>query len=213
MANDKSTARPWRVRGPVPGKLGGWEIHGAEGLIAMMQHHPAKQDAARADAEFIVSACNAAGELEQLRAALAPLHVPGASVPIPSMRTLAADFARVSAELEQLRAALATVNAERDGAQSALALARDALNAIAAWRDGPVVNGSFDNPGDAQSARDALAKINAAHAPALASDADIKRARDDYACDDIAIDDGAHFSACDDGAGWVQAWVYIGPTA
>jgi hypothetical protein len=35
-----------------------------------------------------------------------PLFVPGASVPIPSIETLAADFARVTAERDALRAAL-----------------------------------------------------------------------------------------------------------
>lgn len=33
----------------------------------------------------------------------------------------------------------------------------DALDRIAAWHDGPVVNGSFDEPGSAQTAREALA--------------------------------------------------------
>lgn len=33
---------------------------------------------------------------------------------------------------------------------------REALNQIAAWDDGPVVTGSFDHPGPARTAREAL---------------------------------------------------------
>lgn len=36
----------------------------------------------------------------------------------------------------------------------------DALNCIASWREGDVVTSSFDNPADAQAAREALAKFS-----------------------------------------------------
>ena len=49
----------WRVRAPVSGKIGGYNIVGPDGLIAMMQHHPAKQDRAAADARRIVACVNA----------------------------------------------------------------------------------------------------------------------------------------------------------
>jgi hypothetical protein len=37
----------------------------------------------------------------------------------------------------------------------------EALNEVAAWRDGPVVRGHFDSPGDAGCARTALARAEA----------------------------------------------------
>ena len=89
-----------------------------------------------------------------------------------------------------------------------LATARAALQRIAE-HDPYKVSGAGD------IAREALAAIDAAPAPrvpTLATAEHLARARADYVCDDINIDDGAEFSECDDGAGWVQAWVYIGPT-
>lgn len=44
-------------------------------------------------------------------------------------------------------------------ARAQLEVARDMLNVIACWQDGEEVNGSFDEPGSAEEARKALAKM------------------------------------------------------
>lgn len=43
----------WSVRVPQKGKIGGFEVVGTDGLIAMMSHHPNRQKEAEANAYAI----------------------------------------------------------------------------------------------------------------------------------------------------------------
>ena len=56
--------------------------------------------------------------------------------------------------------AIAQLRAERDEARAREQVLVDALDEIASWPEGPEVNGTFDSPHDARTARDALAKAD-----------------------------------------------------
>lgn len=57
--------------------------------------------------------------------------------------------------------AITRLRAENKELRAEVERLRAALNEIASWREGPVVNGGFDEPGSARTARVALAKEEA----------------------------------------------------
>lgn len=68
----------------------------------------------------------------------------------PGDRTLGRALANVAAVTWKERA---------ERAESALEVAREALDAIASWGEGPEVDGGFDEPWSAREARAALSKL------------------------------------------------------
>lgn len=59
--------------------------------------------------------------------------------------------------LSSTRGEAAALRAKLAAAEAKIARLTAALNEIASWSEGPEVNGSFDEPGSARIAREALA--------------------------------------------------------